>query len=137
MHNPQVEQTAFILRLERIKPILQLLDGVSSKGEYLCHFLIIYARIVENKAKYLLLVQMISRSVSRAAAAILPNCFLHTHQYPGFPKTLCPVLATQHVADQAPAMPVAQGPVAVAVINLIKPFVTVHGGDIRDILYST
>ena len=133
-----MEQTAFILRLERIKLILQPLDGVSSKGEYLCHFLIIYARIVENKAKYLLLVQMISRSVSRAAAAILPNYFPHTHQCPGFPKPGCLDMAIPPAAVQALTMPVAQGPVAVAVINLIKPFVSVHGGDIRGVLnYST
>jgi hypothetical protein len=71
--------------------------------------LIFYVWIVENKAKYLLLVQMISRSASRAAAATLPNYF---------PRT-----PTQPAVAQALSMPVALDPVAVAGINLIKPFV--------------
>ena len=96
---------------------------VNSKGEYLCHFLIIYVWIVENKAKFLLRVRMISRSVSRAAAATLPNYFPRTHPCPGFPKPGCRDVAIQPAAAQALSMPVAQDPVAVAGINLIKPFV--------------
>ncbi len=33
------------------------------------------------------------------ATGTLINYFPRTHPCPGFPKTLCPVLATQHVAD--------------------------------------
>ena len=82
---------------------------------------------MENKAKFLLWVQMISRSVSRAAAATLPNYFPPTHPCPGFPKPGCRDVAIQPAVAQALSMPVALDPVAVAGINLIKPFVTVHG----------
>ena len=99
------------------------LDGVNSKGEYLCRFLIIYVWIVENKAKYLLLVQMISRSASRAAAATLPNYFPRTHPCPGFPKPGCRDVAIQPAVAQALSMPVALDPVAVAGINLIKSMI--------------
>jgi len=79
--------------------------------------LIIYVWIVENKAKFLLRVRMISRSVSRAAAATLPNCFPRTQPCPGFPKPGCRDVAIPPAAAQALSMPVAQDPVVVAGIN--------------------
>ena len=70
--------------------------------------------------KYLLLVQMIGRSASRAEAVILPNYFPLTHPCQGFLKPGCLDAAIPPAAVQALSMPVAQVPVVVAGINLIK-----------------